>query len=1323
MTLQDFYKSRFDANPYALLDAASADLASIASAAGIDWNAVSADIQLINDNGDASKFSKYTGRSPGVTDKSFKGRADLYSRIESKNGIEYPFINFVTKGHDGGVWSGLDFLWNEYRRVSELGGPAGPLTDRELACIAKAAKQLAEREERARVSKLMAMQHRDQALQFYLQFSRLFDAADTEHGDHPYLMKKGIAIIPEHTDIRRVPEGWARGPTSECLAIPLRRIDGEHRIAGWQRIYPDGRKLNTPAIDGGDYVGACHVIGNLRHARRVCVAEGFASAAAVYLATQGGQGQFDAVIMTLSANNMLPVVEQLVECYPSVDLFCALDNDVKSMKSGKGNTGIATGINILKKFSQIKCVFPVFDEQLNYSDFNDLYNLSGTKKTRSQILSKSNRLEIPENAFDADLQLLDVTPRVAANGKDSKAFLQQLGRCISSGLLYCPAKFSPKELAQTIINKLKRLGALQYIDLVKNQLRRRFEQKCQKAQSFRSFSERYTNPAICPSHVQYHYYESHKVTSAILDDIRMMTDGPVIVRAPMGSGKTQGLLRKLMQESDRGVAIAHRVSLIGNMWDVLSRDDNRQRIKADILHYQDAGASEQAPWARKLTICVNSIIKGCWQPLMRNHDFLGFDEATQGLRATLSGKAMKHPVAVFNALIDGIAHTDGQALLVDADASDMLVQICELAMKRRDEIGLRSWQKIHVVELRTDTRAELPDGTLQARRVFYTDVNRVMSEALDSAERDEKFLLATDSKAFADQLLLLLRESYPDKRWLYVSQDTKPEPEVDAFTNAPNKLASQYDGLIYSPAISSGVSIEVPHFTRHYGVFYGQVVPSDAIQMLRRDRTANEFVIGLGTLNSRREESAAKLESGFIQALLDTGSLNAEYSDANIDGDRISFGLADSTYTRMKLQMAAAEAVARNDFANNLICLLFSDGYDVAHLADSEQASGEGKAARKYAKGRVWDRFVHIHEEVETPSETDREMLLAQRSLTEEEKAKLDRWDIEKILCLAVDEPALKFFADGGKKKIALAELLHMDEMTARIIDRNEASHQFTYSFRRGRGTDVVFITAMTREEADQKFQQLQPNITPLAVTSTPLVEIPNRTFAALHRKRARDYFQDCGIDLDTGRGDVTQERLTLARDNLMNEASADEFNAVIRFGGVFNAKGKSKRPDAVFKQICQSFGYKPAKRRQTRSEGLQTLWSIDDKSWAFVAGILERRASAGVSAYEQKLEAGTGQTSDHDLHTTIDLHERSRSLEPDPLAAIDEAVKDTPVPLAWARTALTKDDLQTLLAMPLHLIRRVLGSLYFTEYLHTMSAGELSDFKNWQGGLNALSI
>ncbi|WP_201033973.1 hypothetical protein, partial [Salmonella enterica] len=125
--------------------------------------------------------------------------------------------------------------------------------------------------------------------------------------------------------------------------------------------------------------------------------------------------------------------------------------------------------------------------------------------------------------------------------------------------------------------------------------------------------------------------------------------------------------------------------------------------------------------------------------------------------------------------------------------------------------------------------------------------------------------------------------------------------------------------------------------------------------MPRRDRTATAFLVGLNKLSRVRTARAENIKRGFLQALLETAEINDEFTDAGLDGDRLSLGLADTTYIRMKFKVAAMEAQARNDFANNMICILYADGYNVSHLAEDETASAKGKELRKESKGRVWD--------------------------------------------------------------------------------------------------------------------------------------------------------------------------------------------------------------------------------------------------------------------------------------------------------------------------------------------------------------------------------
>jgi len=1324
MSIKDFYQSEFNSDPYELMREAADVLSDLAHDAGISWHDNVNSVVLVNSTGKDSKFRRYAGRFPTTLPGTKKGSADIFSRVQVEDGLTVPFINFVRKGSDGGVWSGLNFLWEKYKAHREKAGNAIAVSAsqerRQAEIHARMLARKAEREEENARNARKQEQAERRAEEDRREFSHDFDNSPREDGTFPYAQRKLISRVFAACDVRRM-QVWNRARTAKSetiLAVPLTHLDGRYngQIVSWQRIYADGSKFQTAAVKGLEYPGACHVIGCLRNARRVCVVEGFATGASVFLS-----GKFDAVIVAVSANNMKPVVEQLVNCYEAVKVWLAPDNDEYSARQGKGNTGLLYALEILRQFPRITCRRPLFtaeEIQAEMSDFNDLHVSQGEGEVLSQLSSKANNFS-SANDLDAELMKLALMPRRENNASDNKKFSGQLMRCVDTGMKSCPSGKSPSRLIKIIADKMEAINAdPALLENVKSKVKREFAQKCAKAQGFRSFSPRITDPALRPDHITYRRFDTPHVTPEILTHIQSLS-GPVIFRAGMGSGKSKFVLRPMMHEATRGISVAHRVSLIGGLWDMMTRDDDNKRGSYDILHYQDPGYQDMAPYASKLTICVNSISKGCWKPIMANHDFFGLDEATQGLRAILSGRAMENPTTVFNKLIDAVARTEENAILVDADASDILVDFCELVLAHREKLGLTGWTQIHVIELPVDvTFRPEPEAQPQKRRVLYTDKDRIVIEMIKAVQAGEKFLMATDSTAFAEQMLLKLREQWPEKRWLYVSQDTKPEPDVVAFTDAPNQKAQLYDGLIYSPAISSGVSIETPHFTRHFGMFCGQVVPSDAIQMLRRDRTATEFLIGFSQLPGCREENADNIRQGVVQAMIETAFLNNEFTDARIDGNEIRLGLADTPYARLKMKVAAMEATARKEFANNLICILFADGYDVEQLAENADFSALGKSIRKDAKEKNWDLTLERHLEVETPDENQRDELLAKRSLSAEEAAQLTRWEIVHELKQEVNEDSLKFLMDGGRKKLSLAELMRMDAMTAARIDREQALISFTYQFTRAGRSEYVNILAISQEQADEQFTRLQPGVKRPKPKAVPLVEAPQRTFAAVHRMALRQFFETCGINPDTGEGETTNPAIKEAMDQLMAPEMRHKYNNVLRFGGFIAAKSKPKQPAAVFKQICEAVGLEAVKRRGARSEGLNYIWSVSERSRNFVSEILTLRAEDGQTFFEQKQPQITPAEGDLDFYTSIYTDLKSGSpLSPalTGLEAIEEAVTDTPVPFSWVRDVLTVTELAQLAAMPLKLIRATLSGLYLAENMGSLATGVYNELKRLQ--------
>lgn len=168
--------------------------------------------------------------------------------------------------------------------------------------------------------------------------------------------------------------------------------------------------------------------------------------------------RFDAVIVAVSANNVIKVVEQLDAVYPGVEVWCALDNDIEAASQGKGNTGIKVGIDVMKRFPNVRCTRPLFsDDQLTPAgkipnDFNDLVAISGITEANRQLFSNDNRVKLSAHPFEAELLALSVAP----TGKQHRrTFSRQLIACIDAGMLLCPAKMSPKELIAVISSQLK----------------------------------------------------------------------------------------------------------------------------------------------------------------------------------------------------------------------------------------------------------------------------------------------------------------------------------------------------------------------------------------------------------------------------------------------------------------------------------------------------------------------------------------------------------------------------------------------------------------------------------------------------------------------------------------------------------------------------------------------------------------------------------------------------------------------------------------------------------------------------------------------------
>ena len=1158
----DWYNNRFS-NGYAVASHFNFEISNDAAAIGVDWSAIK-DIPW--KSGTAGKINATGSKLL----KGFKNSVGIYASLErDKNGVEYPLITFKNKGGDGDtiVFNGLSCLWELYKQEKDEYVPQSKLDEWDRK--KREREELATRQREAALVKHEAEAKRRAAnVEKELQeFSQLPSAASFVYTD-----KKLIPSILNHIDARS-----GSDKHGNYLAFKLQYLDG--KAAGIQRIYDrkitkgDGSKTNKDFTWGLNKDEAHLIIGDVTTAERIYVVEGFATGASVFLAMQ----QINiscAVIVAMDAGNMVKVVNAYQKKMPYLQLLLAADNDMWKQRQGKGNKGMMVAMELLAAHDEIKAYAPNFDKVdavYQATDWNDLHVRAGLKEVTRQLKGNIARVKCSGDLFEKSLQLL--------NYISFKAVMDQGAKCVQTGMAIGLPKYRPSDVVSIIINTATAAGIPRDHINAKKLAKKAtgiFKAKVREAQAFRSFSPRITRDDLRPDHISYKKFNKSIVDDEVLDYVKSL-DGIVIVRFPMGSRKTQGIIKPIMWQEDRSAFFAHRVSLIGGAEEALNK--NMPGNLAPIGHYQDKSINEILYTTNKLACCINSCLKPTFAPLLNNLDAICFDEAAQNLRHVTAGSAIKYPVAVFNKMLSMMATTKHQVILADADANDTLVDFCELGLKQRiahlEELYGENApaQKVHVIDGHTDC---------SDTKIYYTDSDTAFKKASDDVGAGEKVMIANDSANDGEKLFTHLQTVYPDKKGLFISLDTKESPLVEAFTDNPNEQSKLYDYLIYSPSISSGVSIENQHFTKHYGIFCGTVAPSDAIQMIRRDRAAREFVLGLSTMHSNREESASAMWLGML--LANDNQLDIEL---NHETGKIELTTQDLQFDRFRLDLISQENKAKNNFANNLLCILHADGYQLNNLDTSEIDQEIGKEAKSAAKEMIKAIDMARHLDQKTPTDQERQSLTEKFNMNRDEKAQLNRWDIENALMMKVNEDSVDFHHNGGLSKVKLFELLNMSP---------EQAHKFDMA---------------------EKESGIQPS---------------NRMYLVKQRQALRDFFELAGFDWATRKGQATEESLTAAINHLISGDNIHLFNNWYKFGGYVNPFSRNLKPVNKAKSIMEALGLKLDTTTLGRynSESLKRQrYSINESAWAHMAGIQSRRVAARTTAFKvDSLDVGMIQTS-----------------------------------------------------------------------------------------------
>lgn len=715
------------------------------------------------------------------------------------------------------------------------------------------ARMIAEREAIADAEK--AKQQELKSKQTALQ--RWNNAVDAM--SHPYLDKKNI--LSHGTKIGE----WVwKNDNNElvkepnALLIPLSK-DGN--IVSLQAIFPykvekNGNQTDKFLLYGAEKEGV-HFVFYGFDTETILLCEGWATGATLFEATQ------KTVYVCIDSGNLVHVAKIVREKYPMSHIIVCADND----QYKKVNTG-------LKSADKVACevdadiVYPTFKNTKNKpTDFNDLMleNLGSYDEILSivdvprQYKPKDSQIE-EFNAFDL-MWVNDAEKKF----KTSQSPLEVACAGLAYGIQL--ASDYPAFITMDAIRCRLKHPLIHHKTHTSIMCRIHWSIQARK---------RIALTAIKPS--SWGNKHNHIVVSD-LSEYKQQT--PVsLIFAPMASGKTKNVIKPFCESSTAPFcAVAHRRSLVS---DLASR--------LHIESYENVNFSN-ADLEEKVAVCLPSTQARNLLPFMSRVVNLAIDEISQNIRFTSSkeckvtGANQEKVFLGFKELINECEN------VIAADASIDQTTIDFFEDARPDEV-------FTIVE-------QVPKN--EGKKCFlYGDRADLLTQVEVELNNNGKVWFSVESAERAE----VLAQIYKDYKVITITSKNSKTKKIQQFLNNIEKESLNYDMVIASPAISSGVSVEhkgCEHFTMIAGMASGHSICfSDFAQMLGRVRYVKSYHVCLQKNNKRFE--------GVTELSILTGLRQAQA----IEGG----SLRDNEYSRFNAHIQAKEEVYRADFANGFVWFL-----------------------------------------------------------------------------------------------------------------------------------------------------------------------------------------------------------------------------------------------------------------------------------------------------------------------------------------------------------------------------------------------------------------
>jgi hypothetical protein len=493
------------------------------------------------------------------------------------------------------------------------------------------------------------------------------------------------------------------------------------------------------------------------------------------------------------------------------------------------------------------------------------------------------------------------------------------------------------------------------------------------------------------------YDRSLVLLSRFMGEFAIPTDALVAaIKAPKGSGKTYYIahhivapvLREFGSDSPRILNISHRVKLGESLAYQLGipyvtergKDDEGDlfgmSLVIDSLHPNSQAKFNPEKW------------RGC---------ILIIDEIEQFLLHLLNSSTCRKKRVEILECFKEVVRNASKIIIADADLSDVsLNYFCKL-------LGFNP--KIFLVE--NQYKAE------GYKALVYPGSNPkyLIEKLVENISNGEKaFVFTTGQKHKSSwgtrTLERYLRRLFPDLKILRIDSEALTTKDHPAFgcMNDIDKVLSEYDVVIASPSIETGISIDIKgHFDGVYGIAWG-VLPENSIrQALMRvretiprylwiqDKGIGTAYLGNGALDCKGVLASIHQNAKGNQAILAAQKTIGELMMAT-DIDSVDFEFQSESLTTWGI-LAARVNQGLADFKKIILENLAEEGHEIIEISEDDLDADSAKSVQTEVRATKEINYSEYRERVSSRDdyENEEEYQEAKQKISREDEKERER--------------------------------------------------------------------------------------------------------------------------------------------------------------------------------------------------------------------------------------------------------------------------------------------------------------------------------------------